>query len=422
MRGPGLIDSLPVLVEKGLISGEQAVAIRKHYDATNASANRSMLLFSILGGILIGLGIILVIAHNWEDLGRGTRTVLAFVPLLIGQCLVLFTLRRRPEDPVWREGSSLFLFLGVGACLSLISQLYHSGGSLGDLLLVWSLLVLPLLYVPGSAGTLMLYLGMITWYGLDTRTGGYPGGQPWMVLPLFALAVPAFLNAARERGEGAAFFWAALVMALSIGIMSQLFWQEPNMAIAVAIASLSTAYVLAPAMFTNRNLRLGAFTFTGTFFMLGVLVFMSYGESWELQRSLVANDLAALIVFLFIGVGAYMLSLRGRRPLEGSWLPESLFIIIPAWLVSKFSPVFASLLVNLWLLTLGVRLVLSGVHEGRLARMNLGLAVIAMVIALRFFDMDIHFAFKGLIFILLGIGFLTMNLQQVRKRKHTGDA
>ena len=40
------------------------------------------------------MGIILIIAHNWDDLSRPLRTLLAFAPVLLGQGLV--TVERLP--------------------------------------------------------------------------------------------------------------------------------------------------------------------------------------------------------------------------------------------------------------------------------------------------------------------------------------
>ena len=45
--------------------------------------------FGILGAVLIGGGIILLLAHNWEQLGRPARVAVAFAPLVLSQALAL---------------------------------------------------------------------------------------------------------------------------------------------------------------------------------------------------------------------------------------------------------------------------------------------------------------------------------------------
>ena len=60
---------------------------------------------------------------------------------------------------------------------------------------------------------------------------------------------------------------------------------------------------------------------------------------------------------------------------------------------------------------------ITGLHLDSLPRMNLGLAIISVTIALRFFDLDINDALKGVVFIALGIGFLFMNMRLLKQRK-----
>src|SRR6188768_1764553 len=146
-----LLKALPQLVQEGLITAEQGERIRARYAADpEQSSGRMLLVFAILGSLLVGLGIILIIAHNWDDLPRIARTVLAFIPVLIGQGLVWYTLQRKPDVASWREGSALLLACGLCACVALLSQIYHVSGDLEGYLLTCSLLILPLLYLPGS--------------------------------------------------------------------------------------------------------------------------------------------------------------------------------------------------------------------------------------------------------------------------------
>ena len=104
MNGPWITQVLPELVREGLITADQAERIRARYAADpQRSGNRMLLVFAILGSLLVGLGIILIIAHNWDDLGRGTRTAIAFVPVVLGQGLVLYGIIRSPEVAAWRR-------------------------------------------------------------------------------------------------------------------------------------------------------------------------------------------------------------------------------------------------------------------------------------------------------------------------------
>ena len=81
-------------------------------------------------------GVLLLLAHNWEHLGRPARTVIAILPLVVSQAIAGWVLVRRGESTAWREGSAAFLALTVGATIGLISQTYQIPGDLEVFLLL----------------------------------------------------------------------------------------------------------------------------------------------------------------------------------------------------------------------------------------------------------------------------------------------
>ena len=78
-----LYKQLPSLVDAGVLTEDTADRIRGHYGDVNPHSGRAvaMIVCSVLGALLIGLGIILLLAYNWTDLGRPVRTVLSLVSL-----------------------------------------------------------------------------------------------------------------------------------------------------------------------------------------------------------------------------------------------------------------------------------------------------------------------------------------------------
>jgi len=95
---------IPELVKAGVISAETADKIRAFYQEKEGQSNhRLFIVFGILGAILVGLGMVLIIAHNWDELSRMTKTGLAFLPLLLGQGLCGYALLSKQESVAWRE-------------------------------------------------------------------------------------------------------------------------------------------------------------------------------------------------------------------------------------------------------------------------------------------------------------------------------
>src|SRR5438270_10493653 len=155
---------LPELVAAGAISSENARAIERHYGSIETRTNFGFVILATLGAALVGAGIILIIAHNWDDLSRGTRTVIAFLPLLLAQVFVAFVLMRRNESRPWREAVAVFDVAAVATAISLISQTYQVQGSFDAFMRVWLLLSIPIVYVLRTTLGAILYVpGTVVW-------------------------------------------------------------------------------------------------------------------------------------------------------------------------------------------------------------------------------------------------------------------
>jgi uncharacterized membrane protein len=419
-----MLKELPRLVAGGLLSEEQAERIREHYRAlAEKGGNRLLAVFAVLGCLLVGLGIILLVAHNWDDLGRAVRTSLAFAPMLLGIGLVLFTLSRRPESVVWREGSAVLLACGSCACVALISQIYHVNGELEDYLVTCSLLILPLLYLPASVMAALAYLAMVTWYAWLVKFDGWSTDiGPLRALPLLAVAVPAYLKLAKGQGTSIGFLWYGLFLALAVGSVSQMFYEGFAMAHVLALAGIASAFTLAPWLHHDRELRTHPWVFVGGTAMLILFCVLSFRDPWlELRREPFfgehAQDLVPVITGIVTGLVAYVLSIKVRRPLAYWPYPEAPGLLAVCCGLAWIDVDLASITVNLSLLAMGALTVKRGVETDSLKRMNLGLVILGVTVLLRFFDGDMSFVVRGIAFILVGAGFLFMNLRMVEQRK-----
>jgi hypothetical protein len=77
---------LPELVSNGTISAETARALDRHYAAKRGDArNVGFGIVATLGSAFVAAGIILLIAHNWDELSRALRSIIAFLPLVAAQ-------------------------------------------------------------------------------------------------------------------------------------------------------------------------------------------------------------------------------------------------------------------------------------------------------------------------------------------------
>ena len=83
-----LLKDLPELVSANIINGETAQRITEYYKRKQASSpNRQLLIFGILGALLVGTGLMFIVANQWEELPLAVQTTCTFLLLLIPQTL-----------------------------------------------------------------------------------------------------------------------------------------------------------------------------------------------------------------------------------------------------------------------------------------------------------------------------------------------
>ena len=386
-----------------------------------------LLVLSIIGSVLVGLGIILIVAHNWDDLPRAARTVLAFVPVLLGLSLVAVSVFRNAGNVAWREGSALLLASGILASVALISQIYHIHGEMQGYLLFCSVLILPLLYLPGSIVVTLGFLAMVLWQGVLVRTEHFGGTElPWAMLGLLAASVPAYVMHAKAHGQSIGFWWHSLFMALAVGVGVNLFHSDWELAHVTVLLALGSAYTLVPWLFPDPKLRTWPWALVGGATVLIILFAFSFRPLWEEllreDHQGAKRDLLSLGL-LSIGVAVVFVVAHRRRKLFERWpYPEALALFLLCTGVGLASPAWAAILVNLSLLAVGVVTIRQGILTRSLKRMNLGLLVVSLTILMRFFDTDLSFVLRGLVFIAVGLGFLYMNLRMLREQKRDGQA
>ncbi|MFL9837729.1 hypothetical protein ABS768_09490 [Flavobacterium sp. ST-75] len=68
-------------------------------------------------------------------------------------------------------------------------------------------------------------------------------------------------------------------------------------------------------------------------------------------------------------------------------------------------------------LVLGIITVKHGIDKVDFRKLNFGLTIIAALIICRFFDTNMTFAVRGVLFVCVGIGFFIANSMLVKKRR-----
>lgn len=132
------------LVQAGIITAAQRDQILI-FDQTNHTGFISRLL-SLLAVFTIGIGIISIIASNWQNISDNLKLFVMFA-LLISSGLATSYWHNNTKDE-YAERMLIAIFMLIGAAIGLIIQIFQlSGGKWYSVLFIWCATSLPLLFV-----------------------------------------------------------------------------------------------------------------------------------------------------------------------------------------------------------------------------------------------------------------------------------
>jgi uncharacterized membrane protein len=423
-----IMQALPELVAAGVLPPETAEQIRDYYRRREPARPKALFIaFGILGALSVGLGLLLLLAHNWDDLPRATKTSLAFAPLVLGQLLCFYALGRQAANAGWRESAAAFLFLAVGASIALVSQIYHIPGQGGTFLFTWMLLGLPLVYLLRSSMVSLLYVLGITYYAFDTAESGSAPLQAWTYWLLLLGVMPHYYLLIREKPASSFTFSHHWLLPVSAALALVTVEENASSFLWPAYASLFGGYRLlgASPLFQEQKRRNNGYLLVGTLGTLALLLALSFGSFW---RNMVLETLSFPQVMRapeFIAAASLsllalaLLAARYRRQPKASLQAEetAFLLVILAFMGAFFHPVIPVVLVNGLVAAIGLLAIRRGARTGQLGRLNYGLLVVAALIACRFFDGHLPFVLRGLLFVLLGLGFFFTNYWMHHKSK-----
>lgn len=418
---------IPELVKAGIISQITADQIQTFYKNKSSSApNKLLVVFGILGAILVGLGIILMIAHNWDELSRATKTIFAFIPLMVAQITCGYVLLKKRNNTAWREGATSFLFFAVGACIALVSQIYHIPGNISSFLLIWMLLCMPLIYVMKSSMATLLYLVGITYYAAETGYFAYPSTQPYLYIFLLLTVLPHYYLLLKNWPKSNFLVLENLFIPFSITIVLGSFAIRYGQFLFIAYFSLfGLFYAIGNTeFFQNQSLKNNAYKIIGSAGSLTLLFVASFSGFWHdiISTEYELIDIwktpefwtATVITISAIGYLYYRQKNKSWRQIHPLSIIFILYII--CYTIGRFSSI-SVLLINLIIFALSILTIIEGAKQEHFGILNFGLSIITILIICRFLDSNLSFVIRGLLLMIIGIGFFVANYWMLKKRK-----
>lgn len=452
-------------IEAKIITAEQAAQIRLRYQELEKPRPPFSEIISWFGAVLMGLGIILLLAYNWDELSRPIRLSIAIGLLVFAQAGTYINFIKQ-KNGRYLEGWSVFQTLMTGAALALMGQTYHIDLQFDQMLLAWMLLTLPLAYVLPTILPVVIYAMVGFFWNFAVKDVSLL----WFGWLMITAMLPLFRYWAQAAMQRRLLFWSMLFYAFGFQWVwidafygqweSRLVWvlfagllllrQKAFPSTGRCIYGWLLAFQTVPlyAMTASNSTFSQAYPQCFAIFMIGITAlgrWLEYQETCIARRPFLSFGIACSTLTCF---ALSFQTLWNVLPLQTLWtsaFTESMllhfsFIAIALWYGNKrqilaltewaymfmaplvlllltLPPFTASIAVNLYLFSLGALLIKQGVNRLHSFWLNNGLAILSLLMLARFFDTNMSYLTRGFVFITLGAAFFVANTWITRRKK-----
>ncbi|MGE5396177.1 MAG: DUF2157 domain-containing protein [Chitinophagales bacterium] len=413
-----------------IITPEQSRILAEKYRASQTWTNY---LFPVLGSLLVGIGIILFFASNWEALPIWFKLGLIFAALIVSH-LFGYHFRYKSQQP-WL-GSGLLLLGGIlfGAAIFLIAQIYNISSGSPVPVLCWGIGVL-LETLVLKEKPLLILSGLLLSVWAFMQLSSYQNTVPWLYF-VFTLLIMVPLS---YRIDSIVGLFISVVGTIIVTVVSAAnLGLDSPVPLFILATALSSACFIRGQDSTDR--MAGTYYILGLLFTLGCLFALTFHDLYD-KTIFSSSDLsvimlhprivlAVLLLAVLASIGLISHRPRFREALNSLgliWLINFIlliFVLIPinrSVITDPIMPIvmnlvlFFSVIFILWL---------GNKHQNRFV-LNSGLVFFYLQVISRYFDfaysyMDrsIFFIVGGVLLVILGI---ILNRQRARMVTNWGD-
>lgn len=351
---------------QGLISQEQEQKILA-FEESREKKNWALLAFVFLGASVIIVGIVSLIAGNWEKIAPDIKLVLNFILLISIVFSALWA--EKKEKFIAFEGLLVALWGLSLATIGLISQVFHTGGHFYEATLFWSFLSFPILLVSKKPFLPFIWSWILTASVLFKieDSDRIPEMYLGYFFPLAIGLVSLVLHSLKAVRFASPFrLIAAVAFVMGLGYLDTLFFAKPlrevgymtshlqsfsalhlgSVALTLLLAILvyairrsqkvqafilSFAVVLYAAMFLSLGVT-ALPSFFGGVFNIAVLSLLCFYFAVE-RRQKIFNLFIFLVAARFIGI--YLQAFGGLLATGFGLIISGLFILFIAYFVDK---------------------------------------------------------------------------------------
>ncbi|MFZ2655798.1 MAG: DUF2157 domain-containing protein [Victivallales bacterium] len=414
-------------LKDGIIDRSQADRISALYSEEAPSRNWGPLIFSVIGAIIFGLGIILLFAYNWDAIPKFAKLALIFSALVAAHGGGFYFRLKGEKYAALSESLFALGTMIFGSGIWLVAQIYNIDEHYPNAFIVWGAGALMLAWaLPSIVQGVMASILLVLWgafenFDFDSRMNIPPLLIIVLIFPLawkmrsrifMAVAVPAFVLSVLfnchyffERAAPALFISvAALLLALAVLVRKKNLFPESSAVFAV---------------YGNILYWISLYIFT--FPDADRHIFRSYwfeeinSAIYVIVAAVLALAAWSLVIF---PLGKFKEDLNRLYRMEHFAVPVTVMVVTLnfGWL-SEFEGWGGASVFNLIFLFQSIMLISFGCRNVNSKLTAAGTVLLAFLAFARYADLFDSLLMRGIVFLGVGAGIFIVGMLYSRRKK-----
>lgn len=422
-----LSEALGVSIEE-LIYGE-----RRNIKIDNEEKNyisTATLVISILGGILLFSGAVLILIWCWDHIPLIGKGVFSVMPLASGIAASVYVMMKKRDDSFFMEMAASAWMVGAILTVICINDFFDIHMGVANCIFVDAVLILFPMFIMRCVSPLIFYYGLIL-YAEGSWHSYWTDNTLFVVSTLFVLAGVLFVYINRKKMDLSRLLYAQWVTVIAVLILvwigaTELVWFEP-------FGVLFSLFALYYAIDKDGEL-ISPFAFFGTIGGSAALIGCAYDVTEYLPLSFYAGEsviatVATFAIFVLAlkfalknsrdnilkviqilcfgaaSVAMSILSFKNYPGIDGEW----------DVLIKVSTPVTAVVMIAAF--TVAILYIVQGLKENKLFPLNLGFVSIAVLTFMILAEYETDMLLKGCVLLVMGGILMLINLKITRVKE-----
>lgn len=387
--------------------------------------NTITIVFSILGALLVGAGLVLIFVTFWKDMSLLFKGVLSFVPLLLGQASGLFVLLKKKDKVPWCEGGSVLWTAGIAATLTLIYNIFDLSIDWTNVLLLIALSVMPVIGLLRSVAPLAVYYVSTIYWGIerfdiaDSMFAIVTAG----LMVILGLMYSTRLISIENKSHRSVFAqWISVIALISFITVVGIGIDD----LPLGIIGLMTSAICLYLISLKETDTAMPYRGTGLF----VSAFVMFITSWIWFDGIEADAFTvgySVLCLIAIVVTGYMTLKNTKEKFAVAYIATAVVFLI-ANIVTAFvmGDKYDSDMAEIFVMVLKIPafvayilMMISGAREKKLIPINIGFIGVAGLVFVVISQSDLSMLGNGLLLLAFGAVFLAINFKISRAKQKT---